>query len=373
MKTFSSLPLAVLVLMSLTSACGMIKNMSEMHDSTQKMADTTSKMSNTTDGMAATTKEMAGTTDGMATTTNGMAKTTNRVADIAGNTYADLRIGNSRDGRQNAMAAMIATDDQAAKLGYSSEYFAGMEYQFWKPGQEDAAGRLDLQNVAVMEFFRKIKQFINSRENFDPTVNDGTSKSLFAMAATLHYVNLAQTNALKNAPAGTKVVTMLSMIEDGLKAKADVNAGRKTEEDLPQYQAEVLRNEQDAIYILRIRQNFLKAMTFDLAAGTEMGDDPTHNRAMGDYFRDMLHLTWKPDFDSRNALQINFMAGALQFAAESAAFLKSIGEDPETNGKVIVLLRGLNITNLTDVSRTEPAKAKAIANFSQALTAALTQ
>ena len=197
-----SLSLATLTLITL-SGCGMFKDMSEMHDSTQKMSDTTS-------GMAATTKDMSATTNGMAKTTSGMAVTTDQMETIVANTYSDLRIGNTRDARQKALEGINESDDQVAKLGYASQYMAAFEYQFWKPENETNQDRLDLMDLAVKDFFHNLDEFAINHDNVAPTLDDPKSQALYSMAATLHYVNLAQTDALKDAPNNTPVVTMLT-------------------------------------------------------------------------------------------------------------------------------------------------------------------
>jgi hypothetical protein len=371
-----SLSLALCSLIYLTSGCGALKNMDQMNATTSKMNTTMEGMDKTMAGLNTETKTLSGTTDGM-------AHTTEKMSDGVSFTYSDMRIANTRDARQNALEAIEKTDDQAAKLGYASEYFASMEYQFWKPQTETPQDREDMKNVAVKDFFRKVKEYIGDRNAFNPQAADAKSKNLFALAGTLHYVNLSQVNALKGSSLDN--VTMLSMIEDGLKAKAKVQDGTVIETDLPEYQAEVLRNEQDAIYLLRVRQNFLKAMAVSLASSAASGDGTARSpefmqfmQALGVMRTAMAAGTppagappkWKPNFDSRNSTQVNYMATVLQYAAADLEFLKSQTIDAKSDTDV---LGALSLMDLASVSRTEPAQAKAIDRFTSALGAVLAQ
>ena len=340
-----------------------------MHDNTKSMSATTAEMSKTTSGMSATTNDMSKTTSGMAKTTSDMAVTTNGMAKTVGFTYTDLRIGNTRQARADALDSMNRSHEQATKLGYASEYFAAQEYQFWKPSAESKEARLELMAVSVKDFFRKVHEYISDRDQVDPTKTDNDSKNLFAIVGALHYVNFAQSDAL----AGTheSIVTMLSMIEDGLRAKADVDSGKIKTENLPAYQLEVLREEQDAIYLLRVRQNFLKGFGFVLASAQPNGDDPAKSKEIWDAFKAKVFKgKWDPNFEFRNATQVEYNAIVFEYALETEQFLTDIKVDPKANKLLTVFLKSMNLDSMSAADQSP--KAKSVNRLKTAMTQILT-
>ncbi len=256
--------------------------------------------------------------------------------------YFDLRAAQARDARQNALAAMNASNDIGTKIGFATEYLASLEYQSWKPMLETDRGRQALMSEAVQEFFLKIRQFISDRSDVSPSSNANMAQNLYALAAGIQFVSQTQIDALNGT---SKVqVSMLSMIEDGINAKKGVSDGTLSLSSLPDYQAQVLIQEQDAIYFLRVRQNFLKAFAFVLAASDSEGDAPGTLMLFWDYIRsNIFNGSWTPNFSSRNILQIQFNAGALEFATETETFLRTHGYDPMNDKKISVFLNHLNL------------------------------
>ncbi len=359
----------------LVTGCGMIRNLSEMHDNTKEMNATTSGMANTTAGMAKTTNDMAKTTNDMATTTNGMAKTTagmavttESMAKYVTVTYDDLRLGNTRQARQEALEAIKTSEEMPAKMGYASEYFAAMEYQFWKPELETEEKRQAMMMTAVKDFFRKVKEYISNYDMVAPTATDPQTENLYSLAAALHYVNPAQDEALRGKD-NIQTVTMLSMIEDGLRAKRDLETGVTTVDSVPAYQLEVLRQEQAAVYLLRVRQNFLKAFAFVSAASQESGNDPQKWKSIWDWIKGKFGGNWVPNFAVRNAAQVDYNAIVLDYAAETLNMLNSMGYDPKSDGKIKTLLQSMNV-DAVDPGKSAAKKA-AIAHVRKALKAAL--
>jgi hypothetical protein len=298
MKRNSAL-LAFLSLASLTTACGVTKNMDDLSSSTNKMSATTDKMATSTDQMAGTTKSLSKTTDAMAATTE-------KMSDEMAFTYSDMRTSNTRQARQDALGGMEKSTDSGTKMGYASEYFASMDYQFWKPEVENAPDRESLKTLAVSDFFVKVRNYISDRtivSPLDPNLKDPNFSNLDALAGSLQYINLAQLSALKDAPAA-KPVSMLSMIEDGLKMKSDLESGKVSERTVPASLLEVIRNEQDAEYLLKVRQNYLKAMALSLAPS------------------------------SKNSVQLEYLAKVLESANRTENTLKALSIDPETDAKL---------------------------------------
>jgi hypothetical protein len=145
---------------------------------------------------------------------------------------------------------------------------------------------------------------------------------LYALAATLHYYNREESIA-----PGQKPTTMLSMIEDALNSDADLKAGRITQESIPSYQQMILREKATAIYLLRIRQNFLSALPLSLLGNTD------HKS----FFENILQISWMSLFrwdakiSSMDPSQINYQTEILNYARESREFLQSLGIELQTD------------------------------------------
>lgn len=93
----------------------------------------------------------------------------------------------------------------------------------------------------------------------------------------MHYVNLAQISAMKQNPE-LKLTSMLLMIEEGVSARSKLYSGILEEVALPAYQIGVLHHEEIALYLLKVRQNYLKAIALALSSslkdGTDYSNDP---------------------------------------------------------------------------------------------------
>ena len=312
------------------SACGMQGQLNDMHDKTAQMADTTAKMSQTTTdmaktttGMAKTTDKMATTTEGMATTTDHMATTTDGMADVTGHMYLEGRQAGTVGARKDALEAMKKSVSLKGKAANATVYFESFEYELWKPELETAADLENMKAEATKQFMASVQDYVGNMKAFALTsTHNDKQMNLYALAATLHYYNREEYIA-----PGKKPTTMLSMIEDALNADADLKAGRITQENIPTYQQMILREKDTAVYLLRIRQNFLSALPLSLL------DDTDHKNI----FQNMLQIGWIALFHwdskipSMDITQIKFLTEVLSYARESREFLQSLHLAPQTD------------------------------------------
>lgn len=323
------------------SLLGLYKYMESMSQDTHSMTTKMDSMNQNMTGVRDDMSKMSGSVDkmsGQMTTVASQMSTMNQSIVIMTNQMTGLsdhiqKMQNSLDimntnmtlifsaqHRIESLDAMNRSDDQVTKLGYAAEYMISQTYQSWNYRINTPEYREELMAMSVEDFFYKIRQFITDRDKIDPTSTKNESMNLYALAATLDYVNLIELMGLDTNQNGgnQKVVSMLSMIEDGLRAKASLSTGKKLS-DLPLYQQKVLAYENDAIYLLQIRHNFLKAIGLSLLESQENGDDAKKAKI----FFDLLKINWKPDVSSKNSAETQVIATAFNLAADTEEFLIS--------------------------------------------------
>ena len=245
----------------LTSGCAPLN---DMHDKINQMNATITAM------------------NGSITTLNGTISSMN--AGI-GNLYLDLRKADALGARQQALRNMNASIDIGAKLSFATQYFSAFEFQLWKPGTETQEARAQFASDAVQEFLQNVREYISNRNDTSPSNTDNQSLNLYALSATLHSTN-SQASELGGTPIPQ--VSMLTLFEESIKRRPDIASGRVKTTELPQYQYFVLNQEQDVVYLLRVRQNFLKAFAFILTATDTIGDEPSHRSLTWDYLRSAI-------------------------------------------------------------------------------------
>ncbi|MCC7442378.1 MAG: hypothetical protein IT285_12145 [Bdellovibrionales bacterium] len=332
----SSLALAL----TASTGCGMIKNLEEMHDATVSMS---------------------GTTTGMAETTDHMADTTDNLNATAGSTYADLRQGNSLTIRTERLRAMEHAQAMAAKISEAAKFEMAFEFQLWKAFDADTeAKRQMLYEDAIPEFFRSIADYVPHNRPTDPTSNDDDMKNLYALAVTMHRVNPNQ--IAMAAEQGIDEVCILGLVKDGLRAKAAIESGEVGEEELPAYQVEVLKEEQNAVYMLKLRHQFLAAMAMSKVSDTESRGN------ISAFFRKLriLLFKWDADFSGLNEVQIREYAKWLRESDDTRDFLAEIGVESKLNKKLRKILGKMRI-RLSEDASTWTGKDRAIDEYRQAV------
>ena len=253
------------------------------------------------------------------------------------------------DHRIQTLQALEAAPDQISKLGYAAEYMITQEYQSWNIKLDPVTYRHELMDRSVPDFLSKVSNYITDHDSTDPSKNDSKSKDLYALAATLDYVNTIELDGLIGSDE--KPVSMLSMIEDGIVAKGAVQTGQKKLSDLPSYQNSVIQMAPEAVYLLQVRQNFLQVMAFSLINEKKNGNPQSKMKSMWDFVMGRTlgtHFNSKVDY--RNAGELELIATLLDSAADAGEFLVNQKIDPKTTPIVKTLLSKMTVpqdSNLT--------------------------
>jgi hypothetical protein len=328
----SSLALAA-AMTSLLAACGMIKNLNEMHDTMSQMAGTTQGMAGTTQGMADTTREM---NDKISETNNGIIQTNGNMT----NMYGDLRQGDGVSNRAERLKGMERTNSVEAKISEAGKYFMGFEFQLTKANGNDDQEHVDLMKLyAVREFFREMTRYQDGFET-DPATDDSDQLNLFAFSVAMHEINPNEQVLINHGELPK--VSFMSMIEDTLKKKKQIESG---EIQAKEWEHELLSHEEDAVYMLQLRANFLGAMTLDRLTG--IGDKRFLGKAK------MMFFNYSVDLKRPNGAQIE---DCLRWTNESLrvrALLNSLGYSARMNGKLLKIYGNMELQ-----SRSEKAPQK---------------
>ena len=296
------------------SACDMKSNLDDMHTSTVQMEKTTDEVEKHSDSIDNQTGEL----------------------------YDALRQGDSLQSRRSAMANLISNRDPLRKLSEAAKYFMAFEYNLWSGYGKDITEqkRLALASLAAQEFFKDIQQFIPGGEmKADPfagqlVASEDTNmvNSFNALAATLEYKNPKQVAKLAER-SDLKAISMLSMIEESLLAKADIESGRKRIQDYPGYVKEVLFSEREAVYLLQARYNYLPSLVIGKATKAQ------YSKLTG---ARMLLTAWTLDLATLNTVQIAELTSFLQAAQSVKAVLVKIGEPAVLDGMLLKMFKNMN-------------------------------
>lgn len=307
----------------------------EMKDSTADMNSKTSQMSADTQIMRRATENMAETTQAMHSETMGLKKISTELDRQTGDLYQDARQGTSLELRLNILEQMNQAKKQFAKIKYANFYLKSLEFQLWKAAGRDDDQRLDtLQLEAVQEVIQTIDELSpEGARSLSPLSNSNRMQNLYAISAALHVLN--QVKHLPD-PNGTsdhhdldldlegeshEPTGILKLLFDALKAKKSLEDGTLEPEHLKPYQASVLKFEEIATYILRLRVNFLTAITVKQLA-SEDGESLNLIKRIKMWLR-----PWQPKVDVRNTVQLRYYGWVLSEAKATRDNLKSLGID----------------------------------------------
>lgn len=359
--------LSCLVLVT-TFGCSVKDDMDSMHDSTvemnattQEMLDATGRMERKTAEMQQTTAAMAKTTDKMAEdmqsmlkTTKGMAATTEALNTTSTNTYQDLRHGNSADMRLTALEKMKAAGSQAEKITYAAHFVRAFDFQLWKAQGLDDDAKLQEQRLdAVNEFMRIVKgicmELGGGKLTTSPMSNELRMQDLYALATVLHMVDTSDPKVLNYVGDGVQQLLLA-----GLRNKRAVDAGTIRIEDLPAYQQSVLGFEKYAIFMLKLRQNFIAAMAVSEISEKEIGGPSTLNRLK------MLVLPWNSHTKAHNLVRLKFFVDFFDEVLETQSMLRELGHDGRLDGKLLRVLKNLRIEEVSVESTTRSQKLDAL-------------
>jgi hypothetical protein len=355
------------LVMATTFGCSVKDDMDSMHDSTvemnettQEMRDVTARMERKTGEMQQTTAAMAKTTDHMAEdmqmmlkTTKGMAATTEALNTTSTNTYQDLRHGNSADMRLTALEKMKGAGSQAEKITYAAQFVRAFDFQLWKAQGRDNEAKLQEQRLdAVNEFMRIVKGIcmeLGGKLTTSPLSNDLRMQDLYALATVLHMVDTSDPKVLNYVGDGVQQLLLA-----GLRNKRAVDAGTIRIEDLPAYQQSVLGFEKYAIFMLKLRQNFIAAMAVSEISEREIGEPSTLSRLK------MLVLPWNSHTEAHNLVRLKFFVDFFDEVLETQSMLRELGHDGRLDGKLLRVLKNLRIEEVSVESTTRSQELDAL-------------
>lgn len=362
----------------------MNSNTEDMKDSTEQMSQNTAEMNKTTIEMQKDTSELKKETskateatqdvsrkiDGLMSGIDGLDTSTRSVVDEVKSLevtiadlsllteamkkdilamYYDLRQGNSLSIRAERLNALDQSASMEAKVSEAAKYFMAFEFQLWKGMSEDTAPkRMALYEEALQEFLWDLRRFMKNSFNRDPDSQENRMKNLYALSAAMHFTNLNQ----RFLVAGTshEAVSIFSLLQAGLRAKADVESGLVEYDKVPEYQKAVLTYEKEAAYIIGIRSNFYAAMTLN---GLTNLQDPRFF-GLPNLFNKLRMLAgpWVPDFESVNSVQIKTHSEWLKESRVARDFLSSEGYGNCTDTKLLTMLRNAKLLQSNDLPAT---------------------
>lgn len=304
--------------LALASSCSVKKNMDQMGDDTHKMAGTT-------EGMAKTTEDMKKTTEEMSKHVEGTKADSQRMQIL-------LRQGQTLDARNNAIKHMEEADEMPAKLAHAVAYHEAQEYQLWIPKEEEDDKRDAMITDAVKEFFKIFASYVDDYSDFSVSSSHSSMQNMSALAGALHYNNDNQARLLREGGkcpdfpvCKGNLLSMVEIIEAGMAKKNQLNRGLIATSDLKPWELEILRKEQDVVYLLKIRYNFLVAYAYALASAEKAGDEASKFTNITRFLGLLGTGKWTPNFLSRNTAQIEYNALVLEYAQQTRDFLKSVG------------------------------------------------
>jgi len=159
------------------------------------------------------------------------------------------------------------------KLAEATVYFAGMEYQYWVGwGQDTQALRESMWAKNLEMFFVQTDQLVKNSYPFAGTwwslgyKPDPKMETLGVIAISMS--KLAEEQHRMTQRTGIKSVSAYDMIKEGLKYKADYDAGKP----IPEWAKVVVKKQKTAIYLLQLRHNFFPLLV--LAQMSALKDNP---------------------------------------------------------------------------------------------------
>jgi len=314
-------------------------DMATMRDKIVGLSDQITEMVKVVSGLGTYMEHMSGQMDQMNSTIQtqmtGMYTAIKTMQVSLVQMFSGLRMVLTRDARQDSLTAMEGATKPEIKLAYAAEFLASQEYQGFNATIEADDYRQKLLKMSVDDFFLKMP--VPNHDDVTVTDQSSESQDRYAISAALDYVNIAQIEGLKDS--SLPVMSMMSMIEDGLSIKDN--------DTLKPYQASVRSNAPNAIYYLRLRQNFLKGIAYNLAAAGESGNSPTKIKSIWNVIKSsaprFFHLTVNTSLDSQNVEQIAVITNVLILAADTEKFLVDNHIDPKIDKTMSKLLQNLKI------------------------------
>jgi hypothetical protein len=297
-RSFTLLAAGVTILAT-SSSCSMKQKMDEMHDATVAVPKKLEKMEQ-----------------------------------ITCVTYRSLRQGDAKASRDRDFADMKNAETIGGKLAEAAQYLQGFEFQIWSPVCQPELKHDILLEQFAREFLAQTRGIATDLSAVSATKQSADMQLLYAFAATLHYENELQKALL----SGTEypVLRPFDILVKGLEIDQKKNQGLLEESEIPPFAAAVGKYPDEAIYLLRLRQNFLMAYAYALADSDEYGNTPgTLAKIVRIVKTDYLNRAWSPKLKNRTPTVIDErITKALEYAEESHNALVKLGLEPMMDGTI---------------------------------------
>ena len=285
----------------------------ELEDTRRRLEEANKRLDHT-NAMLASLKDIMGAAK----------ENTSDLVGNTGNTYVDLRQGDTLAARARHLDRLEETGALEAKISESWKYFAAFEFQFWKgDGADTPARREALFYEGANEFLREVERYLPEagRRSASPLSEDPRMSNLYALSVGMEAYNSVQ--ALVSAQAlagGFQRMNMRDLLRGGLVAGLEVEAGRRTLLSLATWERVVLEKRETALYLLQVRMNFLPAIP--LARVTDV------DRTGIARFMELLRLgftRWDAPLGSHSNVQIASMNDWLDKSLAERTFLTPHG------------------------------------------------
>lgn len=264
--------------------------------------------------------------------------------EVAANTKTiatGLRKSASDETRMRAREEMDKASTIKGKFEAATAYMYAFEFQTWNSKMEKAEDRQMQFKDALSEIFKGVAELAIQFNKVGPDKLSNDWKNAYAIAATLHRINPAQT---KDSESGKyQTYSVYDLIADGLEAGEKVNRGTIEEADLLPYQLEVAREIKTAVWLLRVRHNFLNSYALSLLDRSDSGDTSNEvNKVWTRLINGTLGRDWKPNTQSMTVAEIKYVSLILQYSQRTRSLLSTNGYDTMRTKSVINVLRNID-------------------------------
>ncbi len=306
-------------------------------DRTIHVSDTSDKLLEETINVGVVSGELkeisahiAERTDYAATKMDHVSDTSDQVVKLTGTLLDVSKHGASLDIRQKIWREILDpqlsrnAQDIIPRLSRAGKYHMAFEYQLWSGLSLDSTAHRDrLGALAIEEFLRDIQGlYISDRILPNPMSDDPKEAALNVLATAMSAVDNVQQEII-NADQSSgnpqlKPMTMLTLIKDSLSHAKEIQLGQKKLEEFPPFVKEVLNQENVALYLLKLRVNYLSYMGLGALIKSQLTPKPSSIDSWQSFGINMIEM--KKSFLSQHCLLAQKFSSQLQMAANISEF-----------------------------------------------------
>lgn len=255
--------------------------------------------------------------------------------------------------RRDTFDKIVQAEDLPAKITNAAMYFNGMEFQTWLGHKLDPRSRDGLITQGLRELFLRVSGIApavrDMERSLSPSSGGNERQVLFAVAATLHYVNVQQTML-----TGTED-SIYDFIKEAILLNASLRCTSCGTFRVKAYHLEVLKNFNLAVYLLQLRLNL--AVSASLNKVSDISKFSRLSNAGRAYGHEIPLLgrffEWTPDTHLRTTYELAEAIDQLEGALEVEQFLITAGITPRMDGRLRQLVEGMKRPGDLDPDRAE--------------------